>query len=135
MAFDVDVQSTTGKDKVAAGEQAIPYRFFEGAAGGAAILGSRPKCPEFDELFDWQDAVIELPPGVDDVGEFIRQLERDPERLDRARRVNAVQSLRRHDWADRWSNVLTIMGLEPSPALHARKNLLDRFADEACASI
>src|SRR3984893_15522686 len=36
-------------------------RYFEGAASGAIMVGERPKNEEFEKLFDWPDAVTQLP--------------------------------------------------------------------------
>jgi len=100
------------------------YRYFEGAAPGTIMLGSRPRNRHFEEMFDWEDAVIDLPYGSDQVGAIIKELDAQPERQERIRRRNVAECLRRHDWAHRWEAILALAGLEPSPQLCERKQRL-----------
>ena len=54
-------------------------------------------------------------------------LRADPARMERIRRDNIAQSLRRHDWAHRWAEMLTVLGLPLTEAHRtrlARLNLL-----------
>jgi hypothetical protein len=106
----------------AAGQQEVGFRFFEGAAGGAVLLGLPPDTPMFDQLFGWDDAVVPCTP--DSIGSVIEALEADPGRVERIRRRNVVNSLRRHDCMDRWSEVLAAAGLPPAPGAEARRHRL-----------
>jgi hypothetical protein len=115
----------------AAGEEAIPSRMFEGAAGGAVMIGSAPQCPEFNQLFDWPDAVIEIPPDPVDMRGILANLTENPDRIMRASISNVTQSLRRHDWIYRWEQVLNSLGFEVSPAVRARKARLESLARKA----
>jgi hypothetical protein len=120
----VDVPSQTG------GQKELALRFFEGAAGGAIMIGE-PATPErMATCFDWPDAVVPLPYGSKGIGAIFDELERDPARVHRARCENVRQSLRRHDWAHRWQQVLKIAGLEPRPALGQRIAKLAALADQ-----
>jgi hypothetical protein len=121
----------TLKARDANGEQVLSARLFEGAAGGAAMIGSAPKCAEFTENFDWPDAVIEMPPNCDDVASFIRKLDVDATRLERVRTTNAVQSLRRHDWVYRWETILNTVGMTPTSKVNHRKAQLWSLAKAA----
>ena len=114
-----------------AGEQVVPSRFFEGAAGGAVILGTAPKCEDFDACFDWPDAVIEVSPDTGEIAAVIDELDAQPERIERVRRANAINCLRRHDWVYRWERILNTIGVEPRPQLRARKAQLEQIATEA----
>jgi hypothetical protein len=116
-----------------AGEAVLPGRLFEGAAGGAIILGSAPRCPEFEENFDWPDAVIEISPDGDDVIAVMEDLDRSPDRISRVRRDNVTGCLMRHDWAYRWEHILATVGLPPLPQLAARKARLAALAATAPA--
>ena len=107
----------------------IGYRYFEGAASGAIMLGERPKNRDFDSLFDWPDAVIDLPFGSDRIDTVIAELDAQPDRQHRIRQTNIVQALRRHDWAYRWDTVLQNVSLPPLPGLIERKDRLTTFAD------
>lgn len=105
---------------------ALSTRYFEGAAGGAVLVGSAPKgCPEFDDAFDWPDAVVEL--GDDPAG-VLAALEADPLRQLRARMQNVVNTLRRHDWAHRWAEVMDTLGQGLTEAHRARLARLDQMA-------
>jgi hypothetical protein len=119
------------KKKESGGEDAIPARVFEAAAGGAVMIGSAPRVPEFDALFPWPDAHIELPLHPVDMATFYGELQRQPERLRRAGNLNAVQSLRRHDWAYRWEEILRMLDLPIPPGVAERKAKLSALADQA----
>lgn len=106
-------------------DQALSTRYFEGAAGGAVLLGTRPDCPEFDACFDWPDALVEIGP---DPAATIRALEDDPARVARIRQANITNSLRRHDWAHRWAEMLTTLGLPLTQAHRLRLARLDLLA-------
>jgi Glycosyl transferases group 1 len=118
----------TAKAGKIAGEQVLPARLFEGAAGGAVILGTAPQCPEFRECFDWPDAVVEISPELTDMAAIIEELDGQPRRIARVRQTNAVQCLLRHDWVHRWEHVLSAIGMEPLPQLKYRKSRLSEMA-------
>jgi len=122
------------KTRTVAGEQVLPGRLFEGAAGGAIILGTAPQCPEFRECFDWPDAVIEVSPDSSDIAAIIDELDAQPQRTERIRRTNAVRCLLQHDWVYRWEHILCKVGMEPLPQLHHRKAELNEIAAAAMAS-
>ncbi|WP_048708632.1 glycosyltransferase [Microvirga massiliensis] len=128
IAYDLKVGP---KALESSGEEAVPARFFEGAAGGAVMLGTKPKCPEFDDLFDWPDALIEIPVEPSDMRRILAELNRDPDRLAVASFRNAYESLRRHDWSYRWRDILQILGFEASEGVKARIAELNSLADSA----
>lgn len=104
------------------------YRYFEGAASGAIMLGERPNNEVFPSLFDWPDAVIEVPQQSGEIDRVISELDRDPGRQDRIRRTGMEQALMRHDWVYRWETILEAAGLRPLPGLAARKQRLRTLA-------
>jgi hypothetical protein len=116
------------KRDAVAGQTALSTRYFEGAAGGAILVGTRPNVAEFDQLFDWPDALVEVPGGPESILKVLGELEADPARRARISLANRVQSLRRHDWAYRWASVLETMGLERSLQLDRRIALLQAVA-------
>ena len=126
---------TSEKERKVAGEQVLPSRIFEGAAGGAVVLGAAPQCQEFSDCFDWPDAVIEIAPDGSDIVKTIDELEAQPERLERLRRTNAVRCLLQHDWAYRWEHILATVGMEPLPRLQQRKRKLKELAEQVSASV
>lgn len=112
------------------GEESLTNRYFEVLAAGAVMLGSAPDVPDFAACFDWPDAVVPIPAPAPGIAEVIAGLDADPQRTAAARLAGITGSLRRHDWAHRWQEVLATVGLEPRPALGAR---LAQLADRASA--
>jgi len=112
-------------------EQALSTRYFEGAAGGAVLLGTAPHGADFNTAFNWDDALIHLSPDGDP-GTLIASLERDPDRLATASRRNISECLRRHDWSHRWADILDELGLEGTEALRDRFAALQALAETTC---
>jgi hypothetical protein len=106
----------------------IGNRYFEGAASGSILLGERPLNGEFEKLFDWPDALIDLPYNSPDVAKLLRELDEQPNRQSTMRQMNMQQSLLRHDWCYRWEAILKAVGSAPLPQLEARKNRLRSLA-------
>jgi hypothetical protein len=104
-------------------------RYFEGAASGAIMIGERPKNEEFERLFDWPEAVIQLPYDSCDIDMVIKDLDGDPERQDRIRRTSVAQALMRHDWVYRWEAILKSVGLAPMQGVLERKERLTTLVD------
>jgi hypothetical protein len=105
------------------------YRYFEGAAAGAILIGDYPDSKEFRQYFPWRDNVIHLPYGSDEIARIIEEIDSQAEKQDRIRRMNVVQSLLNHDWVYRWETILDLIGLEPRPELLARKRHLRHIVD------
>jgi hypothetical protein len=128
VAFDPD-RAGGEKAEESRGEQALTVRLFEGTAGGSVLIGSAPRCREFNLCFDWADAVIEVPSDPADMQALLADLSRQRERIEHIRQVNAVSSLKRHDWVYRWETVLKTMNLELPPNIQERKDRLLEMAD------
>jgi hypothetical protein len=111
------------------GQLEVGYRYFEGAAAGATLLGQAPRCEAFSELFPWRDVVIEVQPDGSDVMEVIAALDSDPARVRAIQQRNAGEALLRHDWAYRWKEIFRVAGIEPHPALAARERRLRDLAE------
>ena len=110
------------------GQSEVGARFFEGAAAGCVMVGSSPQSPAFGPLFDWPDAVTETQPDGRDIATILSQLSSQPERLKEIGRRNAYEALLRHDWSHRWKQILSIVGLKPSPAVELRERHLIQLA-------
>jgi hypothetical protein len=110
------------------GQEEIGSRHFEGAAGGAVMIGEPPQCQTYRDHFDWPDAVVPMPFHAERPEEVIAALEADPARVERIRCTNLRQSLLRHDWVYRWEQVLGVAGLPALPELLERKHQLQRLA-------
>ena len=117
------------------GDEALSTRYFEGAAGGAVMLGSRTRSAEFDLCFDWEDAVVPVPYAAEDIGDRLADLLADPDRLARARAANVRNSLLRHDWVHRWETVLEDAGLSTTGAMARRRERLETLADDAVPEV
>jgi hypothetical protein len=113
------------------GQQELGYRFFEGSAAGAVLVGQSPDCDSFRALFDWPDAVINVRPDGADTTAVLAALEAEPERLRAISRRNALEVLRRHDWVYRWRDILAVAGLKPLPQADARIRRLRALAETA----
>jgi Glycosyl transferases group 1 len=113
------------------GQVEVPFRFYEGAAGGAVLLGQAPDCEHYREMFDWDDVVVRIAPDGSDVAEVLARLAKEPERIGAISRRNTAETLLRHDWMYRWKEILRIVGLEPLPAMEARENRLRDLAEMA----
>jgi len=111
------------------GQQELGFRFFEGAAAGCVLIGDPPKNEAYRDLFGWPDSVIPLEFGSGEIESIIRALDADPVRVERLRRTNVTQSLRRHDHSYRWAQVLAAMGMEAMPALAQREARMASLAD------
>ncbi|MEP7308578.1 MAG: glycosyltransferase [Acidobacteriota bacterium] len=110
------------------GQHEVGSRLFEGAAGGAVMLGLAPSCAAYDRSFDWPDAVVPTPTNGAKIAAVIAELESAPVRVAQIRRNNVVNSLRRHDWVYRWKQVAERVGLSPSAQVAARQQRLERMA-------
>lgn len=108
-------------------------RYFEGAASGSILLGHRPQTGEFERLFDWPGALIDLTYDSPNAEVIIKELDQKPEEQIRIQRMNIQQSLLRHDWAYRWEEILKAAGLDPLPRLASRKEKLQQLADVVIA--
>jgi hypothetical protein len=112
-------------------QQELGFRFFEGAAAGAVMLGSSPKIAAFEKNFDWKDAVIEV--DAESLLDAIERLDSDPDRLEGIRRDNVANSLLRHDWVYRWERVLEAAGLPSPDTVATRKRELANLASTVTA--
>jgi hypothetical protein len=104
------------------------FRYFEGAAAGAVLVGQTVDNPEFPKLFDWPDAVLTA--SEPELMDLMLSLDEQPDRVDRIRRDNVSMSLLRHDCVHRWAEVLDAVGLDALPGLARRTERLKSLADE-----
>jgi hypothetical protein len=104
------------------------FRYYEGSAAGAVMLGQAADCEAFRTMFDWPDAVIEVKPDGSDLAGVLAELAADPARVARAARRNSAEALLRHDWIYRWKRILEIAGLESGPGMAVRETALRNLA-------
>ncbi|MBI5071108.1 MAG: glycosyltransferase family 1 protein [Deltaproteobacteria bacterium] len=115
------------------GQSEIGFRYFEGAAAGALLVGEPPANPWFERLFGWPDAIVPLAWGSTAVEEALAPLEADPARVERARRANVAGALLHHDHVYRWAEILSAVGLPETAAMERRRRELRRLAALACS--
>jgi hypothetical protein len=65
------------------------------------------------------------------MAELVSELEAQPQRVTQIRQNNIIQSLRRHDWAHRWRQILDCVGLPTTTRLVKRARGLNYVA-QAC---
>lgn len=117
------------------GQVEIGYRYFEGAAAGAVMIGQRADCEAFRESFNWPDVVIEIQPDGSDVHDVLSRLRQEPERISTISRRNAAEALLHHDWLYRWKKIFRVSGIEPSPGMVAREQHMKDLAQLAESTV
>lgn len=113
-----------------AGQEEIGFRYYEGAAAGAVMVGFIPDNPNFPEYFPWPDAVMELPADPEGIPECLLNLSRQEERLRRIRFRNVLGSLQENDFLYRWEAILAAVGLDPHPAAAQRRSRLETLMEQ-----
>lgn len=117
------------------GKAEIGGRFFEGAAAGTVMIGDYPNTEVFKEYFNWPDAVIHIPFEASNVADIIADLDAQPERLERIRKDNVSNSLRRNDWVHRWKTILESVGVQPTTEMQSREAYLQSLAKDKVESL
>ena len=112
------------------GQIEVGFRYYEGAAAGAVLIGQTPDCESFRETFNWHDPVIEINPDGSDVQDVLSWLSTRPDMLREFSRNNAIAGLLRFDWAYRWKEIFGIAGIKPPKYLEERENKLMELAEE-----
>jgi hypothetical protein len=111
------------------GQVEVGYRYYEGAAAGAVMIGDAPDCDAYRELIGWPEAVIQIQPDGSDTMAVLNELGSDRERLAAISRRNTKEALLRHDWSHRWNEMFRIVGIDPSPRKAAREQRLKHLAE------
>jgi hypothetical protein len=107
--FVVDV-ANSDRPETAGGQEEFGPRYVEGAAGGAILIGRAPRTATFEAQF-WPGAVHPIESDGAAIARTLEGLEEHPEKLERERRANVAQVLRRHDGVYRWEQILRSVGL------------------------
>jgi hypothetical protein len=112
------------------GQVEVGFRYYEGSAAGAIMLGEVPDCESFHTMFDWPEVVVEIKPNGSDVANVLASLAAQPDRLLEISRRNSMEALLRHDWVYRWKQILNIAGLKPTPEMEIREKRLKQMAEQ-----
>jgi hypothetical protein len=116
------------KPEETGGTSEFGYRYFEAGSAGTIMIGMRPyNNKEFDKIFDWPDAVIEVPFTTGEIVDVIHDLDKQPERQAKMRQRNMTECLLHHDWLYRWESILDMVGMQPLPKLQNRKRTLQQL--------
>jgi spore maturation protein CgeB len=107
----------------------VGYRYYEGAAAGAVMIGDVPDCDAYRELMGWPEAVIRIQPDGSDTMDVLHELNSHPKHVAAISRRNTREALLRHDWAHRWNEMFRIMGVDPPLRSAARQQRLKYLAD------
>ena len=127
-------RSYVNKPEFTQGREEISARFYEGAAAGTVMIGEAPRSKEFEQQFDWPDAVIHVPFDSADIASILANLNSDPERLRAVRLNNVREAARRHDWLHRIEVVFETLGLAPTDKMRVRAQRLNQIASQfSCA--
>jgi spore maturation protein CgeB len=111
------------------GQVEVGFRYHEGAAAGAVLIGDAPDCDAYRDLFGWPEAVIQVKHDGSDTMAVLNELGSNPERMAAISRRNTREALLRHDWIYRWNEMFRIAGIGPSPRKAAREQRLKHLAD------
>lgn len=109
------------------GVSPITARWFEAAAAGCAIVGSRPSAQEGQSVLGWDDAVIPLSTDGAKCVAQLRELLADKVQLEAIGRSNQVAAAGAHDWRHRVSSLLETLSLRPAPRLVRELETLDEW--------
>jgi hypothetical protein len=110
------------------GQVAIGYRYYEGAAAGAVMIGEAPNCEEFRTMFPWQNAVVQIRPDGSDVLDVLADLSAKPGLCSAMSHRNAAGALLCHDWLYRWKQIFKVADLDPLPGMIEREQRLKIMA-------
>jgi hypothetical protein len=113
------------------GQVEVGFRYYEGSAAGAIMIGQAPDCEPFRAMFDWPDAVVRVNPDGSNVDAVLGSLMAQPERMQEISQRNAEGALLRHDWIHRWKRIFEIAGVRPPQGMQARETQLKELAEHA----
>ncbi|NNE73861.1 MAG: glycosyltransferase family 1 protein [Acidimicrobiales bacterium] len=109
-------------------QEEVGFRFFEAAAGGALLVGQPPNSGAAHELFDWEDALIEVDFAEPDIGAMLDELLADPDRITAAHVRNRRYAIERHDHLHRFQAMCDAAGVDAGPLAAARRAVLADLA-------
>lgn len=107
----------------------VTSRWFESLAAGCIIVGKRPPGEMAAEMFDWPNALIDLPDQPSESTELIKSLAFDARFLQQTRTRNVIEMCRRHDWRYRIRDIYQHFDLSLPESLKAEIIALQALAD------
>ena len=103
-------------------------RYLEALAGGAVVLGEKIDSEAFQDHFGWSDAVIEVPYASTDIGETLRSLSAQSNRMNAISGRNSQECLLRHDHLNRWQLVIERLDMRQHRKMKDRRAKLFNLA-------
>jgi hypothetical protein len=110
------------------GVSPITARWFESAAAGCVIAGSRPSSPEGIETLSWDNSVMELSTDGSACVKQLRDLLEEPLLLRTVGYNNFKSAALGHDWGHRIVTILDFLSIETPPKLVDRLRVLADWA-------
>ena len=127
LAFHLLVEPEESRPRAAS---FVTSRWFESLAAGCIIVGRRPPGEMAAEMFDWPNALIELPDRPSDATDLIRSLACDASFLQETRTRNVIKMCRRHDWRYRIRGIYKHFDLLLPESLKAEIIALEELANK-----
>ena len=107
------------------GRSPFMVRWIYAWMAGCTVFGSRPTGPGAQSQMDWEESMFDLPSDPGAAIACIEGVLSDRDGLARRRRINVIESLRRHDTRHRMCDLLGRLGLDVPERLQAG---LDRLS-------
>jgi len=99
----------------------VGQRWAESMAAGCVVLGKRPRSPEMNILFPWENSTLNVDSDPKLAFEKLNFILNEPGLIKSIGERNAVETRRRHDWAHRVYDILTHLKL-PKPQILVDKS-------------
>ncbi len=117
------------------GRSPLTGRWLHAWTSGCTVVGKAPTGSGAAEQMDWPDSTLDLPEDETAAIEAIEAILSDEAGLDRRRRRNVFEALRRHDTRRRLKALLDELGVAPPASLLEELARLDQFTEEVARSL
>lgn len=105
----------------------VTPRWAECLTAGCVVAGTHSD--EAKTLFNWDDALFDLPTPKEHCMLAINALLNDATRISQARSLNVNEMATRHDWRHRVANLFDVIGIQhPTRLQEAINNLSAKFS-------
>jgi hypothetical protein len=127
LAFHLLVEPEEARPRAA---NFVTSRWFESLAAGCIVVGKRPLGEMAAEMFDWPNALIELPDAPSVAADLIKSLAGDVKFLRETRTRNVIEMCRRHDWRSRIRDIYERFQLSLPESLKVEIIALEELASK-----
>jgi hypothetical protein len=108
----------------------VTSRWFESLASGCVVVGKRPPGQMAEEMFSWENALIELSDDPEESAAMIATLAGDDKLLESLRVKNVIEMCRLHDWRYRIRDIYKHFGLTQPLSLRDSLVSLNRLIEK-----